>query len=176
MITQLVNPNTPLYNELKSQILGPDFPWHWHEKAYNDDEVTEGRCNFGFLSHVILERPGHTYLTPKINSEYFEAAHDLFVQICEVNNIKPQVLYRINANFTAQFDALTICEYGPDHTDHDFPHKNMLVYLTPTRSGLTKVGDDNYSGSEDGIIMFEGIHAHMCPMSSRRIVLVYTFL
>ena len=176
MITKLINPKTSLYYEFKSIVLGSEFPWHWNEKAYNDYEVTEETCNFGFLSHVILERPGCTYLTSKINSEYFGIAHALFQEVCATNEIEPQVLYRINANFTARFDCSIIDKYGPDHTDHDFPHKNMLVYLTPTHSGLTKVGDQDYMGMEDDVIMFEGTHAQMCPTSSRRIVLVYTFL
>ena len=50
--------SSDLYKEVKELVLSPDFPWHWHDKAYNDDEVTEGRTNFGFFSHVVLERPG----------------------------------------------------------------------------------------------------------------------
>ena len=176
MITKLTNPKTSLYYEFKSIVLGSEFPWHWNEKSHNDYEVTEETSNFSFLSHVILERPGRTYWTSKINSDYFGIAHALFQEICETNEIEPQVLYRINANFTAQFDRSVIDKYGPDHIDHDFPHKNILVYLTPTHSGLTKVGDQEYMGMEDDIIIFEGTHANMCPTSSRRVVLVYTFL
>ncbi|BCU99542.1 MAG: hypothetical protein CM15mV28_1100 [Thaumasvirus sp.] len=54
--------SSDLYKEVKELVLSPDFPWHWHDKAYNDDEVTEGRTNFGFFSHVVLEDL-YTYLT-----------------------------------------------------------------------------------------------------------------
>ena len=165
--------SSDLYKEVKELVLSPDFPWHWHDKAYNDDEVTEGRTNFGFFSHVVLERPGYTYLTPKINSDHFPLFHDLFVEICRDNNIDPKVIYRINANLTTE-SPHNKC--GPDHTDHDFPHKNMLIYLTGTHGGLTKVGNTNYSCMPNEAIVFEGVHAHMEPTSGRRVVLVYTFL
>lgn len=176
MIRSLGKQTSDLYLQVKETVLGPDFPWHWHEKAYLDDEVTEDTCNFGFLSHVILERPGHSFLCPKINSEYFDMCHELFLQICNNNDIHPQVLYRINANFTFLDDPLSCNKYGPPHTDHNFPHKNMLVYLTSIKSGLTRIGDQHYMGLEDEAMMFEGIHQHMLPMSGRRVVLVYTFL
>ena len=67
---------------------------------------------------------------------------------------------------------------SPLHRDHDFPHTNMIVYLTDCNGGPTMVygQDDYYYGKEDDVYIFEGLHQHKLPTSNRRVVLVYTFL
>lgn len=162
------------YNELKEIVLGQDFPWFWHEQAYDETEVTASTSNFSFFSHVILERPGYTTLYPKVNSQYIDLAHKVFVDIAEQQKIEPKVIYRINANLTIPSET---GKPGPIHTDHDFPHKNMIVYLTDCNGGATMVeNQEPFYGTEDSVLIFEGKHQHSLPKSGRRVVLVYTFI
>ena len=61
------------------------------------------------------------------------------------------------------------------HTDHDFPHKNMLIYLTDA-GGNTFVEDEKFAPEEDDVIIFEGLHWHQLPKHKRRVVLVMTYI
>ena len=72
---------------------------------------------------------------------------------------------------------------SPLHVDHNFPHKNMLVYLTDPQGGSTIVEDEDtnrkeYLAKEDNVLLFDGQSAHCArpPSKDVRIVLVFTFL
>jgi len=86
-------------------------------------------------------------------------------------------VYRINANAVhpVESNILTV-----PHNDHEFPHKNMLIYLTNT-GGDTIVFDEggkkhHFTPVEDDIVVFEGLHCMVPPKSGRRVVLVATYL
>ena len=161
------------YDNFKSVVLGGDFPWFW-QRAYNEWEVTEDTQNFDFFSHVLLQRPGHTKLHSVENSQYLPAAEKIFSQFCDIYDLKPKVLYRANLNMTIPTGDT---RPSPMHTDHDFPHKNLILYLTDCQGGATVVeGKDPFYGEEDSFFLFEGRHQHYLPTSGRRVVLVYTFI
>jgi len=173
MITRLHNPKTDFYLEFKSLVLGDNFHWYWNNTSHGNQHHHDGE-NYGFFSHLFLERPGYSFLYPKPNSQFVELAHKLFIEIACANNIDAKVIYRINANMTVPLDSKN--KYGPLHTDHEFPHKNMIVYLTDCNGGGTMVsGEKPYYGQEDDVIIFEGEHQAGCPKFGRRVVLVYTF-
>ena len=60
-------------------------------------------------------------------------------------------------------------------TASDFPHKNMLIYLTDA-GGSTFVEGEEFAPEEDDVIMFEGLHWHKLPRKERRVVLVMTYI
>ena len=61
------------------------------------------------------------------------------------------------------------------HNDHNFPHKNMLVYLTDA-GGSTFVEGEEFAPEEDDVIIFQGEHWHELPKQKRRVVLVMTYI
>ena len=62
-----------------------------------------------------------------------------------------------------------------EHVDHDFPHKNLLIYLTDA-GGKTIVGNESHDPKEDDIIMFPGLmHCIETSHTKDRVVLVVTF-
>ena len=166
------------YQGLKELILGPHFGWAHNSKATPYMENTPNYQDLSFYSHAFLHgpSPGHG-LFPKPNSEYLPQVEGLLQQVFHLNKITPHCIYRINANAVhpVEGNVLTV-----PHTDHDFPHKNMLIYLTNT-GGDTIVFDEggkkhHFTPVEDDIVVFEGLHCMVPPKSGRRVVLVATYL
>ena len=62
------------------------------------------------------------------------------------------------------------------HYDHEFPHKNLLIYFSDTNGGYTMVDDERYDGEENDVIIFDGLHYNKPPSKGRRIVLITTFI
>lgn len=178
MISELFNPKTPNYKQLKESVLSFNFPWHWMETSVEDTkhEDTSIYENFGYYGHCFLGSPGGhggrtLYSFP--NSNFLEQVQDVIVEILKYNNIHPNIIFRLHANCV---HPTKTGKPGFPHTDHEFTHKNILVYLTDTNSGHTIVGKDKFSGKEDEVIIFDGEHYHLPPTEGRRIVLVGTFL
>ena len=88
------------------------------------------------------------------------------------NNIDIDMIYRMCANCVHPTEKNIP---GPEHTDHHFPHKNLIVYLTNFKGGATCCGGKTYNGKEDDIITFEGTHNFYPPVDNRRVVLVATY-
>ncbi len=62
-----------------------------------------------------------------------------------------------------------------EHVDHEFFHKNILIYLSES-DGDTMVDGEIFSPQEDCGIIFTGKHCHYTPTNKDRIVLVGTFI
>ena len=88
------------------------------------------------------------------------------------NNIDIDMIYRMCANCVHPTEKNIP---GPEHVDHLFPHKNLIVYLTNFKGGATCCGGETYNGKEDDIITFEGTHNFYPPVDNRRVVLVATY-
>ena len=178
MFTRLETPDTGDYAGLKELILGPHFGWSHNAKATPYMENTRSYQDLSFYSHAFLHGPSPIHgLYSKANSEYLPNVETVIGQIFELNNVKMNVVYRINANAVhpVEGNVLTV-----PHTDHEFPHKNMLIYLTNT-GGDTIVFDDagkkhHFTPVEDDIVTFEGLHCMVPPKKGRRVVIVVTYL
>ena len=109
-----------------------------------------------------------------INSEYFKAVSSILLEILKFNNIEIELFYRINVNCVNPLPIFTTSDM---HIDHDYPHHNMIVYLTNS-GGKTIVGKEKYDPNEDDVIIFDGSihHCYESPLNDRRIILVSTFL
>ena len=166
------------YQRLKELILGPHFGWSYNLKATPYMEGFEGHSDLSFYSHAFLHGPSSRHgLFSKANSEHLPAVESYIEQVFHLNKIKPHCVYRINANAVhpVEGNVLTV-----PHTDHEFPHKNMLIYLTNT-GGDTIVFDDagkkhHFTPVEDDIVTFEGLHCMVPPRQGRRVVIVVTYL
>jgi hypothetical protein len=175
-IVKLKNPLTKNYIELKNTILGNNFPWFWDNQVedFEDGEETYKDTrydNFPIYFHSFLYRPTPEcfYSRP---SSYCDIVHSVVVEILKYNNIGFDVIYRMSANCTHPTDK-NLC--GPIHTDHNFSHKNIIVYLNNFEGGSTWCEGKTYNGKEDDIITFEGNHNFYPPLKDRRIVLVATY-
>ena len=134
--------------------------------------------DLAFYSHGFLQGPSpmHKWY-PNPNSEYLPYVEPFLAQIFNLNNISPHCVYRINANAVhpVEGNVLTV-----PHYDHEFPHKNLIVYLTDV-GGDTIAFDDKgkkhvFSPKEDDIVVFEGLHCMIPPKKGRRVIIVVTYL
>ena len=169
----LKNPKTDTYKNFKNFMLSGDFPWfRMGSTAFEDHQ--EGHEDFSFLSHRFLTRPLNSCLYTKVNSSHVDEMERVFREIAYANDIDPQVIYRMNANAVYPTENNLP---SPLHVDHDFPHHNMIIYLTDPQGGSTIVEGKEYMANEDDVLIFDGkLHCARPPRKDVRIVLVITFL
>ena len=177
-IVKLKNPLTDNYQELKKNILDSEFAWYWHKQLLNKDRRWFNNSdntqndNYGIYSHSFLYRPTRDCLYPKETDPNCRLFHAVVVEIMQYNNIEIDMIYRMCANCVHPTEKNIP---GPEHVDHLFPHKNLIVYLTNFKGGATCCGGETYNGKEDDIITFEGTHNFYPPVDNRRVVLVATY-
>ena len=125
-----------------------------------------------FYSHVLLRRPdgGCNFSTSK--SEYTELAIKVVDEILKHNKISYHMHLRLNVNCTHPDNDH---QESDRHVDHNFPHKNLIIYLTGS-GGNTYVEDEFHDPKEDDVILFQGEHWMKRPNIGRRIILVNTLL
>ena len=188
-IIKLNNPKTEHYNNLKKFILSFDFTWS-HLKEFTPqggkDIDHTNQCHpefcsernfdeFTLYTHAFLHRPTRDTLYSKQYSPYLD---DIIKLLGEIFNANAQIMDHFNMMVRCSANAT-----HPEqkyiktslHTDHDFPHKNMLIYLTDA-GGNTFVEDEEFAPEEDDVIIFEGEHCHELPKQKRRGVLVMTYI
>ena len=180
MITQLENPKTDSYYKLKEIVLAGYFPWFWMETTVPPiltDTPDRVQKSGSFFSHTFLRRPcentGIRY--PNSNSNFINTFSQFIEDLIkpDVNDIDIKCIYRMNANLTLPLKGSST---SPIHVDHEYPHKNMLIYLTDA-GGETVCNGESHDPKEDDIIIFGGEdHFHYYPQEKRRITLVMTYL
>lgn len=174
MFTRLQTPDTHEYYNLKRLVLGVDFPWY-----YNNSSTHSGKeGDLSFYSHVVLggpvppnvAMPGQKRYSV-VKSSFIDSFDVVVDQIFDLNNIPVNVVHRINANAVYPVKGNLLSE---PHKDHEFPHKNLLVYLTDA-GGDTICEGESFTPCEDDIVTFEGLHWMVPPKEKRRVVLVVTY-
>lgn len=181
MFQILENPKTENYFILKETVLSNKLPWfYFNESVLGAEDLDNSKYeNAEFFSHCVIKRPNSECLYPSVLSESAEFVNRVLREIFNYNDIDVSCIFRINFNcmyYTS--DKRTI-----PHLDHDFPHKNLLIYLNSFDSGETVIfGEDEkeylHKPKEDDIITFGG-NMHCCQHPSpgqRRIVLVTTYI
>ena len=178
MITELKNPITNEYKNLKEFVLTTNFPWYYHDQTVPNQKNKD----FPFFSHGLLSRAAHEIegkkypAIPKKNSDYFETAYFILKEILDFNNFKFNIVYRMNLNLTFHTEIKT----SQAHTDLGLPHKVVIVYLNTVENGRTIVLDEtnqkHYSEpKENKVIFFDGKYKHYQEspgMYDQRIVMV----
>jgi hypothetical protein len=171
MIQEITVKKTENYLKLKEIALG-GIPWYYH----NSTSPPQFGIDFPFFGHVIVAPPG----IPNNFSTYCSDHHILsglvLSEIFEQNNIDVNCVFRIALNMTLPLSSDAQTSFP--HYDHDFPHKNLLVYLTDSDGDTVNCEKDElrYTPKEDTGIVFEGKHYHHLPTYGRRVVLVSTFM
>ena len=178
---KLINPKTNAYLECKRNILCDDFPWYFQpyftvreedNGIVNKNVKEENYSNPSFYGHQFLGRPIPSRKYSITNSSYIGYVTEVLDEIFEYNKIEVNCIYRINANmvFPVKGKQSTV-----PHTDHPFPHKNLIIYLTDA-GGETVCGLRKHKPKEDDIITFKGQHYNNAPLTSRRVILLCTYI
>lgn len=185
-IVFLENPKTDLYKKIKEKILSGNLPWFYSEKTTETSEdilhepkTSEEYSNTPFFSHSVIERPVSKQPFSRVSSYDVQEYVDCILEILEHNNVPLNVIYRMNINRTLYTGSLL---YTMPHIDHDFPHNNLLIYLTEVTGGEIKVYKNKkwhiHKPKEDEIVMFSGLHCHRTAQkpNEHRIAIVTTFI
>jgi hypothetical protein len=166
---------------IETMVLNDSFPWFkapYQTENPVDPRVAARVVNSPFFSHVLMRRSetqgqeGHT------NSQYYRHFKDIFTGWCEMNNVTVNTIYRACVNLVYPAPG----EFSVPHQDHDWPHKNWIMYLNDSRAH-TVLFNDEYQiiqwikPEKFECCMFDGvIHAHEFPKGmEQRMVVVFTF-
>lgn len=178
-------PITEHYETMKKELLSSWFPWcfietpHGPLSSWHPDDIEKYNGD-PYFSHCLLMAPGAggvEYLYSTVNSEYADLVNRIILDTVRHNKLVMNQIVRINFNMT--FPSKRNLPDKP-HTDHQFPHNNMLFYFTEN-GGKTVIqeesGDVEYTPVEDTGIVFGGdMHYHWYPETGRRVVMVVTYI
>ena len=96
--------------------------------------------------------------------------------ILKANRIKLNMIFRMHLNAVSPQPEV---KTGYPHTDHEYPHYNLLLYFTDAGGDTFRMERDykyeNYTPKEDDCIIFDGVHFHETPKEKRRVVFVCTY-
>lgn len=148
------------------------FPFYHKTKILHDSKDYNG-----FFEHIILKTGEDKWNSD--NHIFFEGIFDDFAK---KHKIKYDKFFRASVNLTYNNGIHDRC---PVHVDHEFPHKQLLVYLNDPQDKnsktiilnkkqdkiLKEIAPKQFRG-----VMFESSpHYHIMPKKGERIVFVITF-
>ena len=180
MIKVLKNPKTEKYYNLKNKILSGQFPW-FHQR-YTSSQTMSEKLNFywykkGYIavegySHCFLARPdGEDKRFSRTESALSGECISVLTEIIDNNNLFDKYFFvRVAANCIHSNQGIQLSQ---PHEDHEFPHHNLIVYLTNS-GGETFVENESHDPKEDDTILFTGEHYMKRPIKDRRIILIAT--
>jgi len=153
-------------------VLTDKFPFYYNSSAITGDTL-------GFLVHNVLLRPEIRKDGENgINSEAFDLFEDMLNAFTSKNGLEYKEIFRISVNMTMNIGV----EKSHTHKDHDFPHKQLLIYLNDFKGGETVIlNDDDTIFKKTKPKKFLGVcfddkkHYGVLPKVGRRLVAVYTF-
>ncbi len=174
LIKRLDNPITEQYAQVKNKILSCKFPWYTAQTSLRTGGIP-------FFVHTVLRRPDEEFPVPIkfTDTEIFDSLVFSLRDILKFNSIKISTFLRISVNCTFHVSDGPAC---PPHHDHDFPHKNLLIYLTQSSGATVVINPENgeeesFNPIDDAVILFEGEHYHYQPnVGERRLALIATFI
>jgi hypothetical protein len=180
--THLVNPCTENYKQFKNLLLSNKIAWYFHSKTTPDSKDSKDYVDISFYSHTLLQRPKlktqeHGLLFSEQKSNLLYDFNTVLQEIISCNSLDFNYLIRANVNCVHPQQNI---QPTPPHYDHEFPHKNLIIYLTDA-GGETIIFDDNnkkelFNPLEDDIIVFDGLHCANPPKTKPRIILVATYI
>lgn len=132
------------------------------------------------LVHILLHRPESIDKDKRINSNYYEGFLNIVNSFFKKFKIKPKSILRMSVNFTFN-NGFQKC---PVHEDHNYPHKQLIIYLNDADPSsktivldkknkiLKKIIPEKYKG-----VCFNNLpHYQFFPKKGERLVLVTTFI
>ena len=126
-----------------------------------------------YYCHTVINRP-EAYLFSTPASPHCDLFALVINEILVANTVlkKSFVITRAAINIVHSNQDI---QFSDKHVDHDFPHTNIIVYLTD-EGGRTFCGKKEHDPQEDDVILMKGEHYHEIPKQNRRVVLVATFI
>ena len=156
-------------------ILSSSFPYYINNSAVKKDKNH-------FLTHGIIKRFENRKEGESIyNSAYFKEAIDILKTFVTKHNIDCKEILRcsINLTFKTNIDKCAV------HRDHNFFHKQLLIYLNDCedKDAKTVLMNESETSILKEIIpeKFKGVFFESCPhyfiypKQDMRVVMVYTF-
>mgnify|MGYP003126237104 CR=1 FL=1 len=174
MIRVLENPLTKNYLDFKDFITSPGFLWSHAKQNYS------AGSHPAYFTHPFIVRACENEVAPVpiIMCEHTQFVFAVVDEILKYNDRDINLVYRMNLNMTYAQDVEN--PYSPVHTDHVYPHENLLIYFTGHKQGeggQIIVGDEEYYPKEDDVIIFPGTPHYMkIPNKGFRVALVMTYL
>lgn len=166
----LTSENKKFINE---KILGNEFPY------FKNPTLATASDKSVFLTHVLLIRPEKRPTKEHINSIYYLDCLEIVKSFFKKFKIKHKEILRLCVNYTYN-NGSNKCLV---HQDHEFPHKQLIIYLNETDpSSKTIILDKNNKvlkkitpEKNKGVCFDNKPHYHFYPKQGERIVLVATF-
>ena len=172
MLKILKNPTTNLYHRFRNLVLSGDFAWHYGMSTDTIEENPPGHMHMEFYGHTFVTRPEATSYS-EATSPFTCESINVLKEIVDYNNLfKSYIFTRAAANCTMPNEG---AQLSHPHVDHNFPHFNLVVYLTDT-GGETFVEDEVHDPKIHDVVLFRGKHFMKRPTRDRRIILVATIL
>ncbi len=206
-IRKLYNPRTPSYTDFKKKVLAGNFKWEYLYDTLSfgkdEDVISTIECltpeqkrernwgGFPMYHHCILQRaeapigttekpctPYKQIYFPTVTGSQQLAleASAMVSDILKANRIKLNMIFRMHLNAVSPQPEV---KTGYPHTDHEYPHYNLLLYFTDAGGDTFRMERDykyeNYTPKEDDCIIFDGVHFHETPKEKRRVVFVCTY-
>ena len=178
--TKLINPCSDNYKQLKNVLLSHVVPWYFFPKTTPKTIDYDNYVNAPYYGHTLLERPkweNQEMLFPQQKSDLLNNFNTVLQEIITCNSLEFNCLLRVNANCVHPQQSV---QTTIPHYDHQFPHTNLIMYLTDA-GGETIVFDKEnnkelFNPSEDDIVIFKGLHCMNTPKTKPRTILIATYI
>ena len=172
MLKVLENPTTNLYHRFRNLVLSGDFAWYYGISTDTSEVNTPGHIHIEFYGHEFVSRPEALLYSEPV-SPFINESIQVLREIIDYNKLFESYIFtRAAANCTFPNEG---AQLSHPHVDHNFPHFNLIVYLTDT-GGETFVEDEIHNPKIHDVILFRGKHYMKRPTRDRRIILVATIL
>lgn len=172
MFKVLQNPTTNLYHNFRNLVLSGDFAWYYGISTDTSEVNAPGHIHVEYYGHDFVCRPEALSYSEPV-SPFVNQNIQVLREIIDHNNLFESYIFtRTAANCTFPNEG---AQLSHPHVDHNFPHFNLIVYLTDT-GGETFIEDKVYNPKIHDVILFRGKHYMKRPTRDRRIILVATIL
>jgi len=161
---------------IENVVLSSNFPFYIQQYTTKENDEPSG-----VLVHTIAKRLEDRSQDEWLNSEHGHIFIDMAETFLKKNNISYKTLFRAAINFTYN----TGTERCSTHLDHDYPHKQLLIYLNDVKdlNSKTVILDNDeksvlkeiYPKKYKGVCFDAKPHFHYFPKVGSRIVFVITF-
>jgi hypothetical protein len=155
-------------DSISNILKGGDVPFYMSLEA-----AKPGDGGVNFVHHIVhRDNPGQK------NSKLYGLFVDILNTFCSKNNIEYKNIHRCAINITIN-SGLEKC---PIHTDHIFPHKQLLIYLNESDGDTVILKSDEVEVVSvckpeiyKGIVFDRLPHYHYFPTKGIRAVAIITF-
>ena len=157
-------------DHIKNTITNYDFPWFFQKiNVYAKPDP--------FLSHTVIKRIEYRKKEEFSNSTETDFCLNILNSFCNKHNIKYKEILRIAFNLTFNNGS----KKSGIHVDHEFYHKQLIVYLNDCDKKSCTVIINNKKGIKIKLKIFKGVcfeskpHYQIYPKDNVRFVLIITF-